>query len=112
MSQRSNQLSARFCPGPANYTQPRREFLQFGLAGFASLSLPRILRLRAQSGLQAGEQSPARREKTAVIMVWQPGGMSHLESYDPKPNSEVEYAGPFGTIATKVSGLQFCELTA
>jgi len=110
MSQRFPQSSPAYCPGPLLPTQRRRHFLQMGLAGFASLSLPGILRLRAQNRLLAGDESPAGREKSAVIMVWQPGGMSHLESYDPKPNSGVEYAGPFGTIATKVPGLHFCEL--
>ncbi len=106
MSQRINHPVTEFCPGPLNLTQPRRDFLKFGLAGFGSLSLPGILRLQAQ----AGEATVGRREKTAVIMVWQPGGMSHLESYDPKPDSGSEYAGPFGTIATKVPGLHFSEL--
>ncbi len=43
-------------------------------------------------------------------MVWQPGGCSHVDSYDPKPNAGSEYRGPFGTIPTKVPGLQFTEL--
>jgi hypothetical protein len=73
------------------------------LAGFATLSLPGILRLQAAEGNSA-------RQKNAVIMVWQPGGCSHLETYDPKPNAGSEYSGPFGTIPTKVPGLHFCEL--
>ncbi len=43
-------------------------------------------------------------------MVWQPGGLSHIDSYDPKPNSGSEYRGPFDLIDTKVPGLQFTEL--
>ncbi|MDA0834424.1 MAG: DUF1501 domain-containing protein [Planctomycetota bacterium] len=82
----------------------RRGFLQTGLAGFTTLSLPSILRLRAN------DEAGSSRDRTAVIMVWQPGGCSHLETYDPKPNSGSEYSGPFGTIATKVPGLNFCEL--
>ena len=58
------------CPGPRSaFGASRRGFLQAGLAGFASLSLPEILRLKAQAASAAG----AAREKTAVIMVWQPG---------------------------------------
>ncbi len=101
---------ARYCPGPSGLIGPRRTFLQAGLAGMATLSLPGIFKLRAQHSLLAGEGAPSSRAKTAVIMIWQPGGMSHLESYDPKPNSGVEYSGPFGTIETKVPGLNFCEL--
>jgi uncharacterized protein (DUF1501 family) len=88
------------CPGPFS----RRGFMRMGLAGFASLSLPGILRMRAENAL-AGKE-----EKTAVIMVWLPGGASHIDTYDPKPDSGSEYRGPFNTIATKVPGTRFTEL--
>lgn len=99
------------CPGPRDFgATHRRAFLKVGLAGFASLSLPGILRLQVQNPLHADEATHAKREKTAVIMVWQPGGLSHIDSYDPKPESGSEYRGPFGLIDTKVPGLQFTEL--
>ena len=111
MSPNDNTFSSGNCSGPAGLLSgDRRHFLQTGLAGFASLSLPQILKLRAQSLLHAGEANKPAREKTAVIMVWQPGGCSHIDSYDPKPNGGSEYRGPFGTIPTKVPGLQFTEL--
>ena len=100
-----------FCPGPASIcTSSRRGFLQVGLAGFATLSLPGILRLQAQNQLSASEPAAGNRQKNAVIMVWQPGGCSHLETYDPKPDAGSEYRGPFSTIPTKVPGMHFCEL--
>ncbi len=92
--------STNYCPGPAS----RRGFMKMGLAGFASLSLPGVLRLRAANAAQD------KGEKTAVIMVWKPGGCSHIDTYDPKPNSGTEYRGPFDLISTKVPGLQFTEL--
>lgn len=92
--------SASVCPGPDS----RRGFLKMGLAGFTSLSLPGVLRLRAA---QAGEQSE---QKKSVILVWQPGGCSHIDTYDPKPDSGSEYRGPFGLIDTAVPGMQFTEL--
>ncbi|WP_417382524.1 DUF1501 domain-containing protein [Gimesia sp.] len=88
------------CPGP----ETRRGFLKMGLAGFASLSLPGILRLQAANPL------PNQKKKTAVIMVWQPGGCSHIDTYDPKPAAPIEYRGPFGMIPTKVPGMNFTEL--
>jgi hypothetical protein len=110
MSHHQNASSSlRNCPGPILRVGARRAFLQAGLAGFATLSLPGILRLQAQSRLQASEVNSGA-EKTAVIMVWQPGGCSHLETYDPKPNAGSDYSGPFGTIPTKVPGLHFSEL--
>ena len=88
------------CGGPGS----RRGFMRMGLSGFASLSLPGLLRLRA-------ETQPAKdRQKNAVIMVWKPGGCSHIDTYDPKPNAASEYRGPFSTIPTKVPGLNFSEL--
>jgi hypothetical protein len=93
------------CPGPVPFGPcGRRALLQAGLAGFATLSLPGLLKLRAAS------PAAGRGEKKAVILVWLPGGLSHIDSYDPKPDAGNEYAGPFKPIATKVPGLRFTEL--
>jgi uncharacterized protein (DUF1501 family) len=78
--------------------------LRVGLAAFGSLSLPELLRLRAQAGAAAS------RERTAVIVVWLRGGMSHLDTYDPKPDAPSEYRGPFAPITTNVPGLRITEL--
>lgn len=94
------------CRGPIPFGPTgRRAFLQAGLAGFASLSLPGILKLKASA---PAPEAPS--EKKAVIMVWLPGGLSHLDAYDPKPSAGSEYAGPFKLISTKVPGLHFTEL--
>ena len=58
------------CPGAIR----RREFLQAGLAAFAGLSLPALLRLRSLA------DAADRKERTAVILVWLRGGASHLET--------------------------------
>jgi len=95
------------CRGPIPFgSTGRRAFLQTGLAGFASLTLPGILKLQSRAAAPASTNS----EKKAVIMVWQPGGLSHLDSYDPKPDAGSDYSGPFKPISTKVTGLQFSEL--
>jgi len=78
--------------------------MRVGLAGFASLSLPGLFRLRAAAAPKPGQP------KTAVIMVWKPGGCSHLDTYDPKPDAPSEYRGPFRTIATNVPGTRLTEL--
>lgn len=93
-------MSARAqCPGPLT----RREFMRVGLSGFAALSLPGLLRLRAQT-------AAPKNERTAVILVWLRGGASHLETYDPKPDAPSEYRGIFGSIGTNVPGLRLGEL--
>lgn len=78
--------------------------MQFGLTTFATLSWPALLRLRAENALKPNH------EKTAIIMVWLPGGQSHLDSYDPKPEIGSEYRGPFKTIGTRVKGMRITEL--
>ena len=88
------------CSGPMS----RRGFMQVGLTGMAALSWPGLLRLRAENALKPSH------ERTAVIMVWLPGGLSHIDSYDPKPEIGSEYRGPFKTIGTKVPGTHLTEL--
>ncbi|NBR05532.1 MAG: DUF1501 domain-containing protein [Planctomycetes bacterium] len=82
----------------------RRELLRLGLGGFTSLSMPGLFNLRNLGG--AENQS----EKTAIILVWLRGGCSHLDTFDPKPDSPAEYRGPFKQINTNVPGIQLTEL--
>ncbi len=99
------------CPGPYTFgASGRRGFMRMGLGGFASLSLPGLLRLQASSARAEEIGGKPKSEKSAVIMVWKPGGCSHIDTYDPKPDAGSEYRGPFSTIETKVPGLLFSEL--
>jgi uncharacterized protein (DUF1501 family) len=96
-----------FQPAPADLIRvgSRRWFLQTGLAGIAGLSLPGLLRLRAQ-----GDDARTRgKDRKAVILIWLSGGPSQLDTWDPKPDAPVEVRGPFRSIATKVPGVRICE---
>lgn len=84
------------------HNRARREFLRFGLSGFAGLTLSELLRLRAEPNRP--------RANTALLVVWLHGGASHLETYDPKPDAPAEYRGPFRPIATTVPGVRVSEL--
>lgn len=111
MNAANQEVKNGYCRGPqGNLMNDRRSFMQMGLTGFATLSLPGLLRLRAENSLRASETVSDQKQKNAVIMVWKPGGCSHIDSYDPKPLAASEYRGPFSTIPTKVSGLHFTEL--
>ncbi len=88
------------CAGPI----PRRAFLSASLAGFGSLSLPGLFRLRAET------PASDRPESNSVILVWLRGGASHLDTYDPKRDAPNEYRGPFASIPTTVPGLHVSEL--
>src|SRR5438045_2752218 len=89
------------CSGPLS----RRSFLQAGMLGLSGLGLSDLLRLRAEGN--TGHHSPP---DTAVILVWLPGGLSHIDTYDMKPNAPKEYRGDFRPIKTVVPGLDVCEL--
>jgi hypothetical protein len=84
----------RFCDGIS-----RRNFLQIGAFG-AGLSLSGMLRARAASGSSANK---------AAIMIYLPGGPSHMDMYDLKPEAPAEFRGEFKPIATSVPGVQICE---
>ncbi len=77
----------------------RRDVLRLGALG--GLSLPDVLRLRAQE--------PTGKAPRAVIMVCLAGGPSHLDMYDLKPNAPSEVRGEFKPIKTVVPGFDICE---
>src|SRR5437879_1414561 len=90
----------KFCDGLT-----RRNFLQIGAFG-AGLTLADMLRLKAT----AAPGAPAARTRTkSAIMIYLPGGPSHMDMYDLKPNAPVEYRGEFRPINTNVTGVQICE---
>jgi hypothetical protein len=43
-------------------------------------------------------------------MIYLPGGPSHMDMYDLKPDAPKEFRGEFKPIATNVAGVQICEL--
>lgn len=81
--------------------------LAIGGLALGGLSLPELLRAESLS-----LETPGKGKKRAkgIIMVLLPGGPSHLDMYDLKPNAPVEIRGEFRPIETKVPGLEICEL--
>lgn len=79
----------------------RRSFLRIGGLALGGLSLPEILRAEEAAGKPNGHKS--------VIMVFLPGGPSHLDIWDLKPDAPKEIRGEFQPISTSVPGVQLCE---
>lgn len=85
----------------------RRWFLQTGLQGIGALSVPAILKARAEA---AGSDAGGRTSKpTSVIQIWLSGGPSQVDMWDMKPEMPAEIRGPFSPIATNVPGLSIVE---
>ena len=91
-------------PGRTSDDVSRRDFLRIGALGVGGLTLADLLRLKAQGTVR----SPSAHK--AVIMVYLPGGPSHIDMYDLKPDAPAEYRGEFSPIRTNVPGIDVCEL--
>ncbi len=83
----------------------RRNFLRVGALGLGSLTLPDLLRARAEAA-RIGK-SPS---STAVIQVVLSGGPSPMETYDPKPEAPTGYRTDVKAMATCVPGVSVSEL--
>jgi hypothetical protein len=93
----------RYCDGIS-----RRNFLQIGAFG-AGLTLAEMLRMRSQAADKSSPLGAATPSPKAAIMIYLPGGPSHMDMYDLKPDAPKEYRGEFNPIATNVPGVQICE---
>ncbi len=89
--------SHRLCDGLS-----RRDFLAVGALGLGGLTFADVLRARAAN--------PATSTAKSVIMVYLPGGPSHLDTFDLKPDAPAEVRGEFKPIKSNVPGVEMCEL--
>ncbi len=81
----------------------RRDVIRIGSIAALGMSLPRLMELRARAA--AGETD----REVSCILIWLQGGISHIDSFDPKPQAPEEIRGEFGAIATNVPGIQICD---
>lgn len=81
----------------------RRSFLGIGLGGVLS----------ALTGIEVGA-APSRANGSGrakrVLVLFEQGGVSHIDTWDPKPEAPSEHRSPFKPIKTKADGLQVTEL--
>ena len=83
----------------------RRELLRAGGLSLFGVGLADLLRLESQA-------APARRRKgraKAVVFIFQSGGPSQHETFDPKPDAPDGIRGAYGTTQTRLAGVRFCE---
>lgn len=82
----------------------RRRLIQVGALGLGGLTL--VDALRAD---ETAEAEGKRTSKRSVILIWQHGGPSQLDTFDMKPDAPAEYRGPYRPIESNVPGIQVSE---
>ena len=78
----------------------RRSFLGLGLGGALS----------ALTGVETHAQTNGKAKQ--VLVIFEQGGVSHIDTWDPKPDAPTEHRSPFKQIKTKASGIYVTELLA
>jgi hypothetical protein len=89
----------RLCSGVS-----RRDFLRIGALAPLGLSLSQLL--SAERAMASDTKARAK----SVILVYLGGGISHHDSFDPKPDAVEEIRGKYKSIPTNVPGLHVTEL--
>jgi hypothetical protein len=97
-------MDAPYACNSTEHTLARRGFLG-GVAGVTASSL-----LGGGLNAFAGPQATAQltKQNKRVLVIFLSGGVSQLESWDPKPGTDT--GGPFRAIPTSVKGLHISEL--
>lgn len=88
--------SGAFCDRVA-----RRSFLKIGALATCGLTLADLLRADALAGPNGKRRS--------IINIYLPGGPSHMDTFDLKPEAPAEFRGDFRPIDTNVPGMQISE---
>ena len=88
---------------PVESRWPRRDVLQAGALGVSASALAGL----GLDPVHAAGALPGRAK--SVIYLWVGGGMTHIDSFDPKPEAPEEVRGELTAISTRLPGVQFCE---
>jgi hypothetical protein len=78
----------------------RRDLLRVGAVGASALVVPQSF---------AKQQTVAAKAKS-VILLWMAGGVTHIDSFDPKPDAPKEIRGTLAAIQTGLPGVRFSEV--
>jgi hypothetical protein len=103
-------MTAERVPGLEGLMQ-RRDLLRVGSLSVAATALPAAMLAGGTQARAAGKNEPREGQGKAksVIFLWMAGGVTHIDSFDPKPNAPVEIRGTLDDMPTNVPGTRFCE---
>ena len=85
----------------------RRDALRLGLCGAGGLLAGNSLGSKALAAAAKSAQAPAQVKAKSVIQIFLWGGMSHNDTWDPKPDAGREYMGEFGEVVERLSEAVF-----
>jgi hypothetical protein len=83
----------------------RRDLLRVGSLGLTASLLPHP----AVSKASAAANRPRAATARSVIVLWMAGGVTHLDTFDPKPDAPDAIRGDLTAIRTTLPGVHFCE---
>lgn len=83
----------------------RRTFVKSASAGLMGLGLAEMTALQS---LASSPHNPAQARQ--VLVVYEEGGISQMDTWDPKPHAPVDHRTPYEPIATSVPGVRFSSL--
>ena len=81
----------------------RRDLLTLGSVSAAATVMP-------SAWAASGTGTSAAASADSVIFLWMGGGVSHIDSFDPKPQAPQEIRGTLSAISTALAGVQFTEV--
>ncbi|PYJ62600.1 MAG: DUF1501 domain-containing protein [Verrucomicrobia bacterium] len=82
----------------------RRDFLQVGMLGALGFTLSDLTALQAQGAVAQGN------DRKSVILIFNLGAPSQLDTWDMKPDAAREIRGPFKPIRTNNPDIQISEI--
>lgn len=95
------------CPDfQQTHRRSRRDILRVGSLAGVGLTLGSVYRAQAAQKWFDSKEGSAK----SVIQIVLPGGIAAQESWNPQPESPLEYRGPFGFVKTKIPGVILSEL--
>ena len=93
-------MKCKYACGSDSHAMARRQFLQAVGGGFVVGGLGALTQAHAAEHLKSNQMR--------VLVVFLSGGVSQLETWDPKPKTDT--GGPFRAISTAVPGIHISEL--
>lgn len=76
--------------------------------GALGMSMPEWLTLEAQASYGSEARLPGQAKR--VLVIYEEGGISQMDSFDPKPDALIDHRSPFKPIPTSVPGTHFSSL--